>query len=414
MIETINIENGPILYLYNDLRRHSTFFEIVTNYGGMIKDFKSNGKEYHIQDGVAHILEHYVVENNNVGNFLSILGDRQMYTNASTDNFTTRYYFEAVEDYLDGIETILKGLYSVKFNKEKLEKLKNPIYQEIRGKMNSKFYYSNIKEVENLFHATTFRSVGGTIEEVKNTTIEDIKVCYQTFYQPSNQVIFIGGNFDRDKTVELISNFYKDLNHKNISFSIINSEEKDTVVKKKEIIEYPTEQDYVDICFKLNMRKFSMRERLDYDFYLTIFNKMFFGVTSDLYNDLVNNKIITGGISTGSTIFKDYLIISVGTYTDYSDTFVEKVLDTINKLNNFNEELFEIDKKNIIVSLILREENIVNTLFPFIDNVLYYDYPYLDKISDVENMNYNSFVNNIKKLDFSNYTVTKIVNKENS
>ena len=58
MIDTIKIDNGPTLYLYNDKRRHSTFFEIVTKYGGMNKDFISNNKEYHMQDGVAHILEH--------------------------------------------------------------------------------------------------------------------------------------------------------------------------------------------------------------------------------------------------------------------------------------------------------------------------------------------------------------------
>ena len=40
----------------------------------------------------------------------------------------------------------------------------------------------------------------------------------------------------------------------------------------------------------------------------------------------------------------------------------------------------------------MREENIIHTLFPFIDNVLYYDYPYIDKISDIENMKYKDFV----------------------
>ena len=412
MIETININNGPTLYLYNDNRRHSVFFEIVTKFGGINKDFISNKKEYHLQDGVAHILEHYVVENNDIGNFLSILGDKQMYTNASTDNYTTRYYFEAVEGYLEGIKTLLKGLYSVHFSDEKLEKLKNPIYQEIRGKMNNKFYHANIKETENLFHSTNFRSVGGTIEEVKNTTVDDIKICYETFYQPSNQVIFIGGNFDKDKIIKLVSDFYNNLNFKKIDFSLIKKEEKDSVVKKSEIVEFPTEQDFVHISYKINMSKFSSRKRLDYDFYLSYFNQMFFGRTSKLYKELVKDKIITGTISTSTTLFDKYLILSIGTYTDYSDIFIDKVTKTINELDSFNEELFDLNINNTIVSLILREENIIHTLFPFIDNVLYYDYPYMDKISDIENMNYNEFVKSMKELDFSNYTITRVVNKK--
>ena len=412
MIETVSIKNGPMLYLYEDSKRHSVFFEIVTKFGGITKDFISDGKEHHLQDGVAHILEHYVVENNDVGNFLSILGDRQMYTNASTDNYTTRYYFEAVEDYLDGIKTLLDGLYSVQFSDEKLDKLKNPIYQEIRGKMNSKFYHANIKEIENLFHGTSFKSVGGTIEEVKDTTVEDIKICYETFYQPSNQVIFIGGNFNKEKIVKLIEDFYKKLNLKKVDFSIISKQEKDSVVKKEDVIEFPTEQDYVHISYKINMSKFSNRKRLDYDFYLSYFNQMFFGKTSKLYKELVKNKIITGSISTGCTLFDKYLILSIGTFTDYIDIFVDKVINTIKELDSFNKELFDLNIKNTIISLILREENIIHTLFPFVDNVLYYDYPYIDKISDIENMNYNEFVKSMKELDFSNYTITKIVNKK--
>ena len=412
MIDTIKIDNGPTLYLYNDSRRHSTFFKIVTKFGGMHKDFISNKKEYHLQDGVAHILEHYVVENNEVGNFLNILGDKQMYTNASTDNYTTRYYFEAVEGYLEGIKTILNGIYSVQFTEEKLEKLKNPIYQEIRSKMNSKFYHANIAEIGNLFYGTTFKSIGGTLDEVKNTTVEDIKLCYETFYQPSNQVIFIGGNFDKDEVIKYIKDFYKKLDFKRIDFSLINNSEKDEVVKDNEIVVFPTEQDFANISYKINLDKYTNRERLDYDFYLLFFFQMFFGITSKLYKELVDEKIITGGISHCNYLFDNYLIISIGTYTDYSDVFINKVKDTIENLNEFNEELFELNKKNMIVGLILREENIMNTLMPFVDNVLYYDYPYMDKISDIENMKYDKFVDYMKDLNFNNYTITKIVNEK--
>ena len=139
---------------------------------------------------------------------------------------------------------------------------------------------------------------------------------------------------------------------------------------------------------------------------------MFFGKTSKLYKELVKDKIITGTISTSTTLFDKYLILSIGTYTDYSDIFIDKVTKTINELDSFNEELFDLNINNTIVALILREENIIHTLFPFVDNVLYYDYPYMDKISDIENMNYNEFVKSMKELDFSNYTITRVVNKK--
>ena len=173
-IENIKLDNGLNIYLYNDMRRHSTFFQFTTKCGGTYKDFIFDGKEYHLQDGVAHILEHYIVECNKVGNFLDMLGEKQMSTNASTSPTSTGYYFETVENVLYGIKTMLEGINSVIFDKDKLEKLKNPIYQEIRGKKDNRFYHLNRLRMENLFNNIKYRDVGGLVEDVQNTTIDDI------------------------------------------------------------------------------------------------------------------------------------------------------------------------------------------------------------------------------------------------
>ena len=87
------------------------------------RTFIVDGVEYHFQDGVAHILEHYVVECNETGNFLKLLGEKQMNTNASTHLNMTDFYFETVEDVTFGIQTMLNGIYNVKFIDEKLEKI---------------------------------------------------------------------------------------------------------------------------------------------------------------------------------------------------------------------------------------------------------------------------------------------------
>jgi len=115
-LETIKLDNGLTIYLYNDQRRHSTFFQFITFFGGVTKDFKFRGSEYHFQDGIAHILEHYVVECNDQGNFLKELGKRQMNTNASTHCNMTRFYFDAVEDVNFGIQTMLNGIKIEKSN----------------------------------------------------------------------------------------------------------------------------------------------------------------------------------------------------------------------------------------------------------------------------------------------------------
>ena len=411
-IENIKLDNGLNIYLYNDTRRHSTFFQFTTKCGGTSKDFIMDGKEYHLQDGVAHILEHYIVECNKIGNFLDMLGEKQMTSNASTSPFVTAYYFETVENVSFGVRTILEGINSVIFDNEKLQKLKNPIYQEIRGKKDSRFYHLNRLRMENLFNNIKYKDVGGLVEDVEKTTIDDLKTLYDAFYHPSNQIIFIAGNFNKDEIINEIKDFYNKTIIEKHDVQLIDYNEPLKVKKKEDILLFPTPLEYESITFKIDVRDFSPLERLELDFYLSCFYMLFFGISSPLYKKLVDEEIITEGINCGDTKMDNYLLITIGAYTRNTKIFKECVLDKIKKLDDFDQEKFELKKKNAITRLILRDENIFSMIFPFINNVIDFDYPYVDKVEDIENTDINSFEQTIKKLDFSNYVTIIIKEKK--
>ena len=408
-INKVVLENGLTIYLYNDKRRHSTFFQFVNLCGGITKDFIVDGKEYHMQDGLAHILEHYVVECNDKGNFLKILGEQQMNTNASTHLNMTDFYFETVENVNFGIRTMLEGIYNVTFNVESLEKIKNPIYQEIRGKSDSKFYQLNRLCNDNLFNNIKFRDIGGTLDEVKNTTIDDLKLFYEAFYQPNNQFIVIAGNFNKKEVLEEIYNFYENLEYQKHDVKVIKVKEDLEVNKKEDILYYKTPLEYVNITFKFDVSKYSPLEMLNLDYYIHTFFNSFFGTTSKLYEKLTKNKIITSSISCGNVRLNNTLTISIGSYTHDVEVFKKEVLNTIKEMDSFDEEKFELDKKTSIISMILRDENIFKTIFPFVDNIVDFNYPYVDTVEDVEAFTYEDFINTIKKLDFSNYSINTIV-----
>ena len=408
-INKVVLENGLTIYLYNDKRRHSTFFQFVNLCGGITKDFMVDGKEYHMQDGLAHILEHYVVECNDKGNFLKILGEQQMNTNASTHLNMTDFYFETVENVNFGIRTMLEGIYNVTFNVESLEKIKNPIYQEIRGKSDSKFYQLNRLCNDNLFNNIKFRDIGGTLDEVKNTTIDDLKLFYEAFYQPNNQFIVIAGNFNKKEVLEEIYNFYENLEYQKHDVKVIKVKEDLEVNKKEDILYYKTPLEYVNITFKFDVSKYSPLEMLNLDYYIHTFFNSFFGTTSKLYEKLTKNKIITSSISCGNVRLNNTLTISIGSYTHDVEVFKNEVLNTIKEMDSFDEEKFELDKKTSIISMILRDENIFKTIFPFVDNIVDFNYPYVDTVEDVEAFTYEDFINTIKKLDFSNYSINTIV-----
>ena len=408
-IETVVLDNGLTLYLYNDPRRHSTFFQVNTYCGGLTKHFIYDGKTYNLPDGVAHLLEHYVVECNDKGNFLEKLGQKQMATNASTSPFITNFYFEAVEDVLFGIHTILDGIFHVSFDEEKMNKIKKPIYQEVRGKFDNKFYQANRHRLPNLFNHIDFIDVGGTLEEVESITLEELETFYRAFYQPKNQFIVIAGHFSKDEVIQEIQTFYDSLPQTWKDVELIPYGETVDIVKEKGSITFPTPLDYVEITFKIDISSYSPKRLLDLDFYLKSFYSSSFGITSPLYKQLVDEKVIHDGIRCADLMMENFLLISIGAYTTDKKRFCDSIMKEISTLDHLDQEKFEIDQKNVIVQLILREENIFKMIMPFINNVVYFHYPYMDCIEDIEKLNYSDYVDMIHSLDFSHFTYFEIL-----
>ena len=158
--------------------------------------------------------------------------------------------------------------------------------------------------------------------------------------------------------------------------------------------------------------KYTDDETLKLDFYFNFFFTMFFSLTSPLYNKLVKEEIITDGISCGLTKINNYAVISLGTHSSKLDRLKEEIIRTIKELKDFDEEKFELDKKQTILGIILREENIGSTVMPFVNNIIMYNCDYPDRVEQIMSYTYEDFVNTIKNLDFNNYSVGVIKNKE--
>ena len=109
-IDKTTLTNGLTIYFYEDKRKHTTIFQLITFFGGMSKDYKIDNVDYHFSDGIAHILEHYLVECNKYGNYIEILGQHDMNSNACTQGKITRFFFDTVDNIEFGIKTLLNYL----------------------------------------------------------------------------------------------------------------------------------------------------------------------------------------------------------------------------------------------------------------------------------------------------------------
>ena len=412
-LEKITLDNGLTIYLYPDTKKHTTIFQFITLFGGTSKDFIIDNKEVHFQDGLAHILEHYLVECNKYGNFIDILGKMEMSTNAATSLTHTKYYFEAVEKVDEGIKTIIRSVYNPIFTTDNLEKIKLPIYQEIKGKQRSKFFEENKEILHSTFKNIKFRSVIGTIENVKNTTIENLKLCYENFYQPHNQIIIISGNYNKENILKTIKEEINNYTFKKHDVKKIDLNEEESVASKKGNVIFPTSIPYVDVTYKIKLPKMTPKEKVTLTFYLSeLFNENT-GISSPLYEKLIKEKIITTKLNASFLKIEDYILITIG-----SSTLKEKELtkEIINNFKNiiFDKDLFELNKKREILNIILRDESLLTMTTTLSDNIINYDYHNLDTVEDIESFTFEKYKNVINNLNFNNYTITTINNEDSS
>lgn len=409
-LEKITLDNRLTIYLYPDTKKHTTIFQFITLFGGTSKDFIIDNKEVHFQDGLAHILEHYLVECNKYGNFIDILGKMEMSTNAATSLTHTKYYFEAVEKVDEGIKTIIRSVYNPIFTTDNLEKIKLPIYQEIKGKQRSKFFEENKEILHSTFKNIKFRSVIGTIENVKNTTTEDLKLCYETFYQPHNQIIIISGNYNKENILKTIKEEINNYTFKKHNVKKIDLNEEECVASKKSNIIFPTPIPYVDVTYKIKLPKMTPKEKVTLTFYLSeLFNENT-GISSPLYEKLIKEKIITTKLNASFLKIEDYILITIGSSTLKEKELTKEIINNFKNIN-FDKDLFELNKKREILNIILRDESLLTMTTTLSDNIINYDYHNLDTVEDIESFTFEKYKNVINNLNFNNYTITTINNE---
>lgn len=402
------LKNGLKIILYQDTSMHSTYAELIVNYGAINNKFILNEKEYRINDGMAHFIEHLLIEHSYFGNSGEYFRNNYVRSNGSTSFKRTRFYIKTVNSFLEHLEKLIKIVNVPVFTSEDIEVTKYPIYEEIRKSNDNHFVSLNELERKCMFKNIDFSTVLGSEEDIRKIDYNIVKMCYDVFYQPHNQILAIAGNFDVDEVIKFIEEVYNKINKQKINCVIPEYNELDIVTKKNGVIYKDVKDDYIRINYKINISSLSAYEKVKLTFYINYFLEYNFDESSDAYKKLIADKISVSSIDYGCNFIDDFMIISIGTYTNKFDEFVE-LIDNNMKNKNTNADDFEIRKKLVLISLILREENFMKIIGPFIDNVVTFDYYEIDKIEDIENQKYDDFVKTIESLNFENYCIAKML-----
>ena len=412
MLDCVKLENGLRIYLVNDNSKHSTYINLIVKFGGIDSSISLGNKKINIKNGTAHFLEHLLLECSKYGDLMSIFESDGIISNGLTSLDRTQFYIDTVKENInEDLKILIDGIHNPIVNKKNIDKIKGPIIEEKNRSLDKK--YSNLYNlsIQTMLNNNKFKSILGDIKDISCINEIDLNNAFNAYYRPDNEIIVIGGRFNKEEVINTIREVYSKIKFSNLSVKKINTSTK-KLDDKLFIIKDDINIEKSVISFKISIDNLNSNERILLDNYCYYFLRSNFGVTSKLNQYLKQNDIIFGNISFDTSLLDNSYIIRIESYTRNIEDFNSIIIDYL--LNNkyiFDEELFNLYKKNSIIDYITRSDNIYNIIDPLIENIVSYNYEKIDEISDIENLSFKEYKKTISNIDFSTYSICVIKRK---
>ncbi len=323
-----------------------------TNYGSNDNKFIVPGedKQTEVPNGVAHFLEHKMFEQENGTNSLDTLTALGVNANAYTTNDHTAYLFECTDNFYEALDELMDYVQHPYFTDENVEKEKGIIGQEIMMYDDYPEWRVYLNAMQAMYHNNPIKiDIVGTIETISKIDKEILYKCYNTFYNPSNMVMVVCGDFEPNKILEEIK---KRLIKKEQNGEIkrIYPEEPESIVKERIEQKLEVSRPLYTIAIKDNNNKcIEKNELIKKELSIQILLNLLIGRSSKLYKKLYNEGTINSQPSLDYEYGKNYAhILITGQTTNPDEIYNEFKSEVKNmKENGINQNDFERIKKMI-------------------------------------------------------------------
>lgn len=201
------LENGMMVIIIPKKNASKKYAIWGTHFGSIDNRFimPKTGEEVFIPDGVAHFLEHKMFEQEDGTNSLDTLMALGIDANAYTTNDHTAYLFECSNNFCEGLDELMNYVQHPYFTDENVEKEKGIIGQEIRMYDDDPGWRLYMNAMDCMYKENPIKiDIAGTVESISKITPDVLYKCYNTFYNPSNMVMVICGDFIPEELLEEI------------------------------------------------------------------------------------------------------------------------------------------------------------------------------------------------------------------
>ena len=380
------LENGMTVMIIPRENTQKKYVIWGTQYGSNESKFVVPGEEQEteVPKGVAHFLEHKMFEQENGPNSLDVLTALGVEANAYTTNDHTAYLFECTDKFYEALDELMDYVQHPYFTDENVEKEKGIIGQEIMMYDDYPEWKVYLNTLEAMYHNHPVKlDITGTIETISHIDKEVLYKCYNTFYNPSNMVLVVCGDFKPEEILEEIKSRLLPREAAGEIKRIYPEEPKEVV---KNYVEQNMEVSMP--LFTIGIKDVPSEEKVKKHIAIEVLLNMLLGRSSKLYKELYNQGIILAQPSLEYEFTDDYAhILITGQATE-----PEKVFDSLKqeianlKENGLNEEEFGRIKKMIYGGYVKEYNDVAETARMFLADYFkgINSFDYIDEVESVK------------------------------
>ena len=408
------LQNGLDVYFMPKRGFMKKYAILATNYGSNDLEFVPIGedKKIRVNEGIAHFLEHKMFEQPDGGDAFDKFSKLGVNANAFTNFTMTAYLFSATENFYESLEHLIDYVQTPYFTDENVEKEKGIIAQEIKMYNDDpdwNVYFNCLKAMYINYPARI--DIEGTVDSIYKITKEELYKCYNTFYNPGNMALFVVGDLDVEKVIDVTkkSNNYK-VDKLSKSIERFYPEEPEGVKEKEVIEKFPISMPMFNIGFKDSNVGLKGKELLRKEIVTDILVGMLFKKGSKLYEDLYMQGLINENFGAGFSSQVDYAFSIIAGDSKEPKKVKEIILDYIekSKKEGLSKEEFERTKKKKIGSFIKCFDSINFIGNSFISYV-FKDINLLDYLDIIKDVTFEEVEERLKEHFKEEYCVISIV-----
>jgi len=164
--------------------------------------------------GISHLFEHMMFNGAaryGPREFDRVLEARGGHSNAYTSNDITVYYEEIASDALETVVDLESDrMGSLRLDGESLEQEREVVKEERRLRTDNSIFGLMEEQLDALvFLAHPYRwPVIGWMDDIERISREDCRAFFRTYYAPGNAAVYVVGELDEDRALELVERRY--------------------------------------------------------------------------------------------------------------------------------------------------------------------------------------------------------------